>query len=63
MASASAALDRAIEETRGIGETIDRADVIAFELREALEGLGTICGSVTTEDLLSEVFANFCIGK
>lgn len=63
LAAASAALDRALAQTRGIGETIDRADVIAFELREALEVLGTIGGTVTTEDLLAQVFANFCIGK
>ncbi len=57
------ALLRAASEAAEIGETIDRADVIAFELREALEALGSIAGSVTTEDLLGRVFASFCIGK
>lgn len=61
--TASEALGRAIQEAGAIGETIDRADIIALELREALDAVGSVCGSVTTEDLLSEVFANFCIGK
>lgn len=44
-------------------ETIDCADVLAFELRESLDQLGNVTGEVTTEDLLGQVFANFCIGK
>ena len=44
-------------------ETIDCAETIAFELREALDLLATVSGNVTTEDLLGKVFANFCIGK
>jgi tRNA modification GTPase len=52
-----------ISEASEIGETIDRAEIFAFELREALEALGSVVGSVTTEDLLSRVFASFCIGK
>jgi tRNA modification GTPase len=48
---------------KGISETIDSADLLAFELREALDHLGAVTGAVTTEDLLGQVFANFCIGK
>jgi len=44
-------------------ETIDCAETIAFELREALDALGAVTGAVTTDDLLARVFANFCIGK
>ncbi|MGB2984985.1 MAG: hypothetical protein WBE26_03805, partial [Phycisphaerae bacterium] len=65
-----AAIDEAAEATRravSLGETaretIDCADVLAFELREALDALGSVTGEVTTEDLLGQVFANFCIGK
>ncbi|MEE9294696.1 MAG: tRNA modification GTPase [Phycisphaerae bacterium] len=61
--TALAAVERCATEASAIGETIDRADILAFELREALESLGTIAGTVTTEDLLSRVFASFCIGK
>ena len=44
-------------------QTIDCADLLAFELRETLDALGAVTGHVTTEDLLTKVFANFCIGK
>lgn len=61
--TAGAALSRATFEAEAIGATIDRADVLAFELREALDALGEVIGEVTTDDLLGTVFANFCIGK
>ncbi len=56
-------IDRAIELSNQVEETIVCADVLAFELRDAVDALGTIAGAVTTEDLLTHVFANFCIGK
>ncbi|MCH8939317.1 MAG: hypothetical protein IH966_07825 [Gemmatimonadetes bacterium] len=60
---ASEALARAISLAETATETIDCADLLAFELREALDTLGAVTGQVTTEDLLGQVFANFCIGK
>lgn len=43
---------------------VDRApELAAFESRNAAVALGEIIGETTTEDILSEVFANFCIGK
>lgn len=38
-------------------------DLIAEELREVLECLGTITGEVTSDDILNEIFSKFCIGK
>lgn len=38
-------------------------DLLALHLRSALHHLGTITGEVTTDDLLGNIFANFCIGK
>ncbi len=35
----------------------------AFDLKEASEYLEEIIGKITTDDLLNEIFANFCIGK
>jgi tRNA modification GTPase len=61
--AALGALQRCAEEAGGIDATIDRADILAFELREALESLGSVEGSVTTDDLLGRVFSSFCIGK
>jgi tRNA modification GTPase len=60
---ASESVDRAIALAEGAGQTADLADLIAFELREALERLGAITGEVTVEDLLGQVFSRFCIGK
>jgi tRNA modification GTPase len=64
------AIDQAVEAIRrAIGlskeavETIDRADILAFELREALTALGSVTGEVTTDDLLGDIFSQFCIGK
>lgn len=63
IAEATAATDRAVTLSRQCDQVIDCADLLAFELREALEALGSVGGSVTTEDLLAQIFANFCIGK
>jgi len=60
---AEEALARAESLAAGAADTIDCADLLAFELREALETLGTLTGEVTTDDLLEVVFSHFCIGK
>jgi tRNA modification GTPase len=38
-------------------------DLTAFEIRESLDRLGEITGEVTREDILEQIFSNFCIGK
>lgn len=38
-------------------------ELLAEELRAAQAALGEITGEVTSEDLLGEIFASFCIGK
>ncbi|MHB1148031.1 MAG: tRNA uridine-5-carboxymethylaminomethyl(34) synthesis GTPase MnmE [Lutibacter sp.] len=54
---------KAIKEVRkGIENNIS-ADLFAIDIRQALFHLGEITGQVTTEDLLGNIFANFCIGK
>jgi tRNA modification GTPase len=60
----------AIENARG---SIERAiyalngnqplEILALELRDALDKLGEIVGAVTTEDILNKIFSDFCIGK
>lgn len=44
-------------------EFIHTPELAAEQLRLAQRELGTITGEVTTEDLLGEIFASFCIGK
>lgn len=39
------------------------SDLLAIDIRQALFHLGEITGSITTDDLLGNIFANFCIGK
>jgi tRNA modification GTPase len=41
----------------------DPPEILALELREALEQLGEMVGAVYTDDLLDRVFSRFCIGK
>lgn len=38
-------------------------DLLALDIRFALEELGNITGEVTNEDLLENIFSKFCIGK
>jgi tRNA modification GTPase len=57
------AIARAGRLARESVETSDAAELLAFEIREALAALGEVSGDVTTEDLLTHIFANFCIGK
>lgn len=56
---AELAVDRAIELTQlNLGE-----ELVASELRVALDALGSITGSVYTEEILDQIFSRFCIGK
>ena len=38
-------------------------ELVAAELRTALDAIGTMVGAVYTDDLLDRVFSQFCIGK
>ena len=38
-------------------------ELVAAELRLALDELGKVVGAVYTDDLLDRVFSRFCIGK
>jgi tRNA modification GTPase len=39
------------------------SDLLAEDVREVLYHLGTITGSVTTDEILATIFSKFCIGK
>ena len=59
LARARACLDAAEEARRATGA----AELVAEELRLAQLALGEITGEFTSDDLLGEIFASFCIGK
>lgn len=58
---------------RSISEQLDKADeeistgtdpeLISVTLRETLSAIGEITGKVDTEEILGEIFSQFCIGK
>jgi tRNA modification GTPase len=60
------ALDRALSAmhraTLGM-ETGMTGDLLAQDIREALYYLGEITGEVTNDEVLGNIFKNFCIGK
>lgn len=63
LASAAEAVERGLEIATGSTETLDNAELIALELREAGEELGRIAGQIVTDELLGRIFEGFCIGK
>ena len=46
----------------GLTENLS-GDLLAIDLRQALYHLGEVTGEVTNDELLGNIFANFCIGK
>ena len=59
-------LQKALEEIQkvnfGLQSNIS-SDLMAIDIREALYHFGMITGEVTNDELLGNIFANFCIGK
>ena len=59
LSKAGDAIDRVV-----IGlETALPSDLMAIDIREVLHYLGEITGQVTTDEVLGNIFKNFCIGK
>ena len=60
------ALLKAQEEINKVQEGLNMGltgDLLAIDIRQALYHFGEITGQITTDDLLGNIFANFCIGK
>jgi tRNA modification GTPase len=65
--------DRCRQSLRLAGEALGRArsavwstageELIASEIRLALDELGQVVGAIYTEDILDRIFSRFCIGK
>jgi tRNA modification GTPase len=56
---ARSALQRVIA---GLDENIP-ADLLSQDIRESLYHIGEITGHITTDEILSQIFSRFCIGK
>lgn len=55
----SESLERVIT---GLEENIQE-DLLAIDIRQAIHYLGEITGEITTDEILGNIFKNFCIGK
>jgi tRNA modification GTPase len=54
---------RSLEESMELLDQNASEEVVLVGLHNALKFLGEITGETTTEDILSEIFSTFCIGK
>jgi tRNA modification GTPase len=61
--SAARSAEAAADLLEGTSALADRAELVAVDLRAALESLGHISGQVMDEDVLACIFARFCVGK
>ena len=54
---------KAIEEVNiGLKSDIS-GDLLSVDIRKSIEHLAEITGEITNDDVLGNIFANFCIGK
>lgn len=59
-------LSRAGEALATAAETLARGggdELVAIDLRQAIDDLGRVVGAVVTDDILDRIFRRFCIGK
>jgi len=38
-------------------------DLLSIDLRKAIDSIGEITGQITNDEMLGNIFSNFCIGK
>jgi tRNA modification GTPase len=64
---------RHFEALKQVSESLERViagfeehlpgDLLATDIRQAIHYLGEITGEITTDEILGNIFKNFCIGK
>lgn len=60
------ALEKTNAAIQNIFSTIEQGlpmDLMAVDIKEALDSLSEITGEISTEDVLDHIFHNFCVGK
>ena len=55
-------LENVLKTIEGLNNGIS-GDFLAMDIRQALYHIGEITGEISTDDLLDNIFSNFCIGK
>ena len=58
----SNARDALVRVRKGLSEALP-SDLLSQDIREALYHIGTIVGEISTDEVLGNIFRNFCIGK
>ncbi len=53
----------ALQQAMALASDSVPLDIIAVELGEALDALGTLTGEVASSDILEKIFSGFCVGK
>jgi tRNA modification GTPase len=59
-------VDAALDHLRKAHNAVvfeDPPEIVALEMRGALDAVGSMVGAVYTDDLLDRIFSRFCIGK
>ncbi|MFH1700787.1 MAG: tRNA uridine-5-carboxymethylaminomethyl(34) synthesis GTPase MnmE [Candidatus Zixiibacteriota bacterium] len=56
-------IDKCLAHLKRIKKMSAPVEVISWELRQAADAIGEITGHIYTEQILEEIFSNFCIGK
>ncbi|QQX76047.1 MULTISPECIES: tRNA uridine-5-carboxymethylaminomethyl(34) synthesis GTPase MnmE [Aequorivita] len=56
------ALEEIIKVQQGLDSNLS-GDLLAIDIRQALHYFGEITGEISNDELLGNIFANFCIGK
>ena len=60
------ALNKALESIKFVISGIDdnlSGDLLSTDIKKCIESIGEITGEVTNDDILGNIFSNFCIGK
>ena len=60
--SLKAAKEAILTAKKGLQNELS-TDLLSIDIREVLNHLGSITGEVTNDELLGNIFSNFCIGK
>ena len=60
------AIERTLQATLTAAESVQSGtpfELVAIDLKAAIDALGDILGETTGEDILDQIFNRFCIGK